>query len=154
MVPGMPFLQEQDAAFIRTRFDRELQHDVTLEFFAPTTSGLALPHEEGEHAEYARQILAEVATLSRKIHLNVHSTGAEPEAAKAFGIARTPATAIIGVRDYGVRFYGMPAGYEFATLIELIIAASKGATPVAAQTREALAQLQRDAHIQVFVTPT
>jgi alkyl hydroperoxide reductase subunit AhpF len=150
----MPFLQDQDAGFIRGRFERELQHDVTLEFFAPTTSGLALPREDGEHAEYARQILAEVAALSSKIHLNVHSTVAEPDVAKTFGISRTPATAIIGAQDYGVRFYGMPAGYEFATLIELIIAASKGTTPVAAQTREALAHLQRDTHIQVFVTPT
>ncbi len=150
----MPFLQEQDAVFVRTRFAQELRADVTLEFFAPTTGGLALPGQDGEIAEYTRQILAEVAALSPKIQLNVHSTVAEPEAAKAFGIARTPATAVIGARDYGVRLYGMPAGYEFATLLDLIIAASHGSTAITPHTREILARLQHDTHLQVFVTPT
>jgi alkyl hydroperoxide reductase subunit AhpF len=150
----MPFLQDNDAAFVRSRFERELQHDVTLEFFAPTTSGLALPDEGGEYAEYARQILAEVAALSEKVHLTLHSTLSEPEVAKARGITHTPATAIIGAQDYRVRFYGMPAGYEFATLIELIIAVSTGRTAVAEQTREVLKQLSGDVHLQVFVTPT
>lgn len=150
----MPFLQEQDASFVRTRFAKELRDDVTLEFFAPATGGLILPGQDGETAEYARQILAEVAALSPKIRLNVHSVVAEPEVAKAFGIARTPATAVIGARDFGVRFYGMPAGYEFATLLELIITASQDTTALAPQTREMLAQLPRDIHLQVFVTPT
>lgn len=150
----MPFLKEQDAAFVRKRFAQELQHEVTLEFFAPTTSGLAVPGQDGETAEYARQILAEVAALSPNVQLHVHSTIAEPNALTTFGIARTPATAIIGAQDYGVRFYGMPAGYEFATLLDLIIAVSQGTTPVAPSTRAILAQLRADAHIQVFVTPT
>ncbi len=150
----MPFLQEQDAAFVRNRLAKDLQHDVTLEFFAPTTSGLALPGQDGEIAEYTRKILAEVAELSPKIRLHVHSTVADPEAANTFGIEQTPATAIIGAKDYGVRFYGMPAGYEFATLLELIIAVSQGTTPVAEQTREVLGRLKDDAHIRVFVTPT
>ena len=150
----MPFLQEQDAAFVRTRFAQELRGDVTLEFFAPVTGGLALPGQDGAIAEYARQILAEVAALSPKIRLNVHSLMADPEAAKAFGITRTPATAVIGAQDYGVRFYGMPAGYEFATLLDLIIAVSRGSTAIAPPTRELLARLSQDIHVQVFVTPT
>src|SRR5437899_12326267 len=75
----MPFLQEQDAAFVRTRLAQDLRDDVTLEFFAPATGGLVLPGEDGQTAEYARQILAEVAALSPKIRLNVHSTIAEPD---------------------------------------------------------------------------
>lgn len=150
----MPFLNDQDAAFVRARFAQELQHDVTLEFFAPTAAGLAVPGQDGEIAEYARQILAEVAGLSPKVTLNAHSTIAEPASATRFGIGRTPATAIIGAQDYGVRFYGMPAGYEFATLLELIIAISRGTTPVTPSTRETLGRLRDDAHIQVFVTPT
>lgn len=150
----MPFLQDKDAAFVRARFEKELQHDVTLEFFAPSTSGLALPNEGGEYAEYTRQILAEVAALSPKVKLALHSTLAEPDAAKARGIAHTPATAFIGVQDSRVRFYGMPAGYEFATLIEVIIAVSRGTAALAEQTREALQQLPGDVHLQVFVTPT
>jgi alkyl hydroperoxide reductase subunit AhpF len=150
----MGFLKDQDAAFVRDRLAKELQHPVRLEFFTPTAGGLVLPGTDGETAEYARQILAEVAALSGKVTLNVHSAVAEPEAIQVFGIARTPATAIIGAQDYGIRFYGMPAGYEFVTLLELIIAVSQGTTPIAQPSRDLLARLKHDTHIQVFATPT
>lgn len=150
----MAFLNDQDAAFVRARFDKELEHDVTLEFFAPSAGGLALPGQDWELAEYTRQILTEVAGLSPKIHLKAQSTVADPEAAQTLGIVRTPATAIIGAQDYGIRFYGMPAGYEFATLLELIVAASQGRAPINESSRQVLARLQDDVHIQVFVTPT
>jgi alkyl hydroperoxide reductase subunit AhpF len=150
----MAFLNDQDAAFVRRRFEQELVSDVTLEFFAPSLGGLTLPGQDAEMAEYARQILSEVAALSPKLHLNAHSLATEPEAARRFGVARTPATAIVGAQDYGVRFYGLPAGYEFATLLELIIDVSKGAPPLTDRTKEILGHLADEAHIQVFVTPT
>ena len=45
------------------------------------------------------------------------------DAAKAneYGIDKIPAIAIIGKKDYGVRIYGIPYGYELQTLIEAII---------------------------------
>ncbi len=150
----MPFLSDQDAAFVRDRLAREMVDPVTLEFFAPTTSGLALPTDDGQIAEYVRQILGEVASLSPLVTLVPVSTLADPERARARGIARTPATAILGAQDYGLRFYGMPAGYEFATLLEMIVAASRGRGELSPSTREVLARLRGDAHIQVFVTPT
>lgn len=150
----MPFLNDQDAAFVRKRFAQDLTSDVTLEFFTPSTGGLTLPGQDGEIAEYTRQILTEVAALSARIHLNVHSMISEPEAAVRFGIPRVPATAIIGAADYGVRYYGMPAGYEFATLLELIIDVSRGQPHLTDQSKDILGKLKEDAHIQVFVTPT
>lgn len=150
----MPFLNDQDAAFVRKRFEQELSHDVTLEFFAPSAGGLALPGQDAEMAEYARQILSEVAALSPKVHLNTHSMVTDGEAAARFGVTRTPATAIVGQRDYGVRFYGMPAGYEFATLLEVIIDVSKGTPALAEASKQVLGKLADEAHIQVFVTPT
>ncbi len=150
----MPFLTDQDAKFIRERFAQELQHEVNLEFFTPSREGLALPGQDWETAEYTRQILAEVEALSPKLHLQVHSVLTEPEIATAYGIARTPATAVVGAQDYGIRYYGMPAGYEFATLIEVIILVSRGEAPLAEESRAALGRLQEHAHIQVFVTPT
>lgn len=150
----MPFLHDQDAAFVRKRFEAELASDVTLEFFTPSIGGLALPGQDAEIAEYTRQILTEVAALSPQITLNVHSMASEPDAAPRFAIARTPAVAIIGTGDYGVRFYGMPAGYEFATLLELILDVSKAQPPLSEATKAVLGQLKDEAHIQVFVTPT
>ena len=102
----------------------------------------------------SRGILTEVAALSPRITLNVHSMASDPGAAARFGVSRTPAVAIIGAADYGVRFYGMPAGYEFATLLELILDVSKAQPPLSEATKSTLGQLKEEAHIQVFVTPT
>jgi alkyl hydroperoxide reductase subunit AhpF len=150
----MSLLNEQDAAFLRKRFAEELDHPVRLVFFAPSVGGIALPGEDVEMVEYTRRILKEVTALSDRVTLEEHSVASEPQVAAQYGIARTPATAIVGAEDYGVRFYGMPAGYEFVTLIDVILDVSKARAPVSAETAEALAALPGDAHLQVFVTPT
>src|SRR3989337_249042 len=138
----MAFLNDQDAAFVRNRFDAELASDVTLEFFTPSIGGLALPGQDAEIAEYTRQILTEVAALSPQITLNVHSMASEPDAAAPFAIARTPAVAITGAADYGIRFYGMPAGYEFATLLEVILDVSKAQPPLSEATKATARRLK------------
>jgi alkyl hydroperoxide reductase subunit AhpF len=104
--------------------------------------------------EYTRQILKDVAGLSKRIALEEHSLVSEPDLAAQYGVTRTPATAVVGAQDFGVRFYGMPAGYEFVTLIDVILDVSKGRAPVSDETQAALAALPGDAHLQVFVTPT
>lgn len=150
----MALLHEQDAAFVRKRLTEELEHDVRLVFFAPSLGGLAVPGADWEMAEYTRRILQELAALSDRVHLEEHSLVGEPELARQYGVARTPATLIVGARDYGVRFYGMPAGYEFATLLDLVLDVSTGRPPIADATRAALEALPGDVHLQVFVTPT
>ncbi|MGQ0548813.1 MAG: hypothetical protein ACT4PY_03975 [Armatimonadota bacterium] len=150
----MAFLNEQDAAHVRKRLAEEMEHDVRLVFFAPSAGGLALPGQDWEMAEYTRQILKGLADLSDRVTLEEHSTAGEPELAKQYGVARTPMTAVIGAADYGIRYYGMPAGYEFVTLLELVLDVSKGRAELSAATVETLAGLPADAHLQVFVTPT
>jgi alkyl hydroperoxide reductase subunit AhpF len=105
-------------------------------------------------AEYTRRLLKEVCGLADRITLEEHSLTSEAGVAARYGITRAPAIAVVGTRDDGIRFYGMPAGYEFATFVDVIVDVSTGAAPVTPQTREALATLQAPAHLQVFVTPT
>ena len=65
-----------------------------------------------------------------------------------------PATVVEGARDYGIRFLGIPAGYEFSNLIDSIIAASSGTAALTEETQRALAGLTGDIDIKVFSTPT
>ncbi len=150
----MALLNDQDATFLQKRFAEEMVGDVRLVFFAPSAGGLALPGDDWEMAEYTRKILKEVEGLSDRVTLEEHSLATEGDLAAQYGITRTPATAIVGTQDYGIRYYGMPAGYEFVTLIDLVIDVSKGRAPVSEATLESLAALTSDAHLQVFVTPT
>jgi len=150
----MAFLTDKDAEFVRRRLAQEMVGDVRLVFFAPSAAGLALPGEDFEVVEYTRQILKELAALSDRLTLEEHSIVSEPDLARQMKIDRVPAIAVIGAEDHGVRYYGMPGGYEFVTLLELVLDVSKNAPPLAPATLEALATLPGDVHLQVFVTPT
>ena len=71
-----------------------------------------------------------------------------------YGVDKIPAIAIVGHKDYGVRYYGIPSGYEFSSLIEAIVDVSRGETELLPATRETLAGFVEPLHFQVFVTPT
>jgi glutaredoxin-like protein len=106
-----------------------------------------------------RELVEELAAISDgRIRAEIHDLEADAAVARAHGIDKAPA--IVVVRDgaerrlSGVRFFGSPAGYEFATLIEDIRLASLGTPDLSANTVDALSHLTTPLHIQVFVTPT
>ncbi len=102
-----------------------------------------------------KTLLNETAALSDKISVINYDIDKDAEKAKEYGVnGRVPTIAVIGDKDYNIRFYGIPAGYEFGTLIEDIIDIGRGETGLSAATREELAHLAEPVHIQVFVTPS
>jgi glutaredoxin-like protein len=106
-----------------------------------------------------RQLVEELAWLSDgKITAQVYDVDKDSERATAYGVDKAPAVAVLrggdAPMDYGIRFYGIPSGYEFSTLIEDIRMVSAGQAELSAATRDALSRLPAPLHIQVFVTPT
>jgi len=143
----MPLLSEKDSAYLREEFAKQLVNPVRLVMFT----------QEKAACQYCReteQIVREVAGLSDRIEVEVHNFIADGGKAKEYDIARIPAIAVIGEKDYGVRFYGIPSGYEFTTLIEDIMAIAQGKSGLSDATREAVAALTEPVHVQVFITPT
>jgi glutaredoxin-like protein len=101
-----------------------------------------------------RKLALEMATLSDKITTEVYDFMADGAKAAELGIDKIPAMAIIGKKDYGVRIYGIPYGYELQTFIEAIINVSKGVTDLSDKTKQILMDVKSPVHIQVFVTLT
>ena len=101
-----------------------------------------------------RQLVQELAALSDKIQAEVFDFVADAQKAKKYGIDKIPALAVIGAKDYGVRIYGIPYGYELKTLIEAVINVSKGKTDLADKTKSILSEVKAPVHIQVFVNLT
>ena len=99
-------------------------------------------------------LVKEVAALSDTITVEVLNPHIDRARAEAYGIELAPAVVVEGAADYGIRFLGLPAGYEFANLIDSIIVASTGTPALSAATTEALAGLTEDVTIKVFTTPT
>jgi alkyl hydroperoxide reductase subunit AhpF len=99
--------------------------------------------------------LGELAAASDHLSLEVHEIDAEPDLAREHGIDKVPATEIVGPGARGaVRLFGLPAGYEFATLIEDVIDIGAARDDLSDDAHAALDALTRDVHLQVFVTPT
>ena len=75
--------------------------------------------------------------------------------ADKYGIDKIPAIAVLGEgdRDHGIRLFGMPAGYEFSSLLEAIKMASSGDLGLSPEAREALKGLKKSIHIQSLTCP-
>ena len=101
-----------------------------------------------------RELVQELATLNDKITIEVYDFVADTNKVKEYSIDKIPALAIIGEKDYGVRIYGIPYGYELQTLIEAVINVSKVKTDLANKTKSILAEVKMPVHIQVFVSLT
>ena len=141
----MPFLSKEDADFVRAEFDK-LTRPINLVYF---TQKMAC-----EYCEDTKRILEEVAGLSNKISLKVYNFTLDKEQSEKFGIDKIPATIIMGEKDSGIRFYGIPSGYEFTSLIEDILMVGKGESGLTEKTKGELRELKTPLHFQVFVTPT
>jgi glutaredoxin-like protein len=103
-----------------------------------------------------RELMQELAGLTDKLKVEVRDFVSDAAEAKRLGVDKIPAIVLLGEgdKDYGVRFYGIPAGYEFVSLLESLEMVSKGDSGLAPATREKLKGLKKPLHLQVFVTPT
>jgi glutaredoxin-like protein len=98
--------------------------------------------------------VTELAALSDKIQAEVHDFVADAELAKQYNIDKIPGIAIIGQKDYGVRIFGLPYGYEFQTMLAALETVSQGKTDLSEATKAQLHAINVPVHIQVFVTLT
>lgn len=123
-----------------------LEGPVTLHYFTQAF--------ECESCRVTHGLLEDLTGLSGKLELVVYEFREDEEAAARFEVDKIPALVLEGPRVYGVRYFGVPAGYEFAALLEDLIDTSRGTTQLAPETRTWLDTLITPLYIQVFVTST
>jgi glutaredoxin-like protein len=142
----MALLRDSDREAVRKRLEA-LHGKVRLVHF---TQAL-----ECEYCPEAKQLLEEVAALSDKVELQVFNLLADGEEASKLGVDRVPGTAVLAEeQDHGIRFYGLPSGYEFGSLLETIHRVSSGESGLSEASKEKLRQIHEPILLQVFVTPT
>lgn len=142
----MAILQARDEEAVRQEF-RRIAGPVKLVVFSQELVA-------GDLCRQNEQLIREVAALDERITVEVLNPAIDRERAEAYGIDEVPATVVEGARDYGLRFLGIPSGYEFSNLIDAIIVASSGEVGLADTTKTSLAGLTGDVTIKVFSTPT
>ncbi len=142
----MAILQAKDQTAVRKEFER-LSGPVKLVIFSQELVAADLCRQN-------EQLMKEVAELSDKITVEVLNPQIDRARAEAYGVSDVPVTVIEGERDYGIRFLGIPGGYEFSNLIDAIIATSRGEAGLTEETKATLATLPGEVEIKVFSTPT
>ncbi len=142
----MGLIKDKDKEYLKKKFDEEMEGEVRIVYFTQDF--------ECQFCKETREILEELAELSDKIKLEIHEFDKEKELAERYGVDKIPATLIFGEKEYGIRFFGIPSGYEFSTLVEDIIHASRGETELNEEIKEEVKKINKPVHIQVFVTPT
>lgn len=109
---------------------------------------------ECQYCAETRQLVEEVASLSDQVQAEVYDFVADEDVANDYGVDKIPAVVVRDEEDYGVRFYGIPSGYEFTSLLEAIQSVARGTTELSEETQAFLSALTEPVHMQVFVTPT
>ena len=145
----MALLKEEDRQHLIKEFEA-LQNPVKLLMFTQEL--------ECEYCRETRMITEEVADLSDMISVEVYNFVTDKEVADKYNIDKIPAIAVLGngdvPKDYGIRYYGIPSGYEFSSVIEDVMMVSQGESGLSDATKAQVAELTEPLHLQVFVTPT
>jgi alkyl hydroperoxide reductase subunit AhpF len=143
----VPLLSDRDQAAVRTELEK-LAGPVKLVVFSQELAAAELCRQN-------EQLVREVAALAPDmVSVEVLNLAIDRERAAGYGIDRVPAIVVEGARDYGIRFLGVPGGYEFSNLIDAMIVASSGQSGLSPDTQAALGGLTGDVDIKVFSTPT
>ena len=139
----MSVLKSSEKDYVRNVF-KLINNQVKLSFFTG--------QPESQASRETREILEELTLMSDKISLTVHNFDERQSEAATLEIDKLPATVIEGAKDYGIRFFGVPAGYLVSSLIEDIVQVSKGESDLTALTKEKLATVKSPLNLQVFVS--
>mgnify|MGYP001766742484 CR=1 FL=1 len=99
------------------------------------------------------ELVGKLSEMSDKVR--VVRSGFDPDepAARDYGIERHPALIIDGKRDFGMRFSGIPMGFQFGVLVEDLVMASIGVTDLSEETKIKLRDVKSPVDIQVFTLP-
>lgn len=142
----MALIPQKERDILTKQFSEKLVNEVRLVVFSQEVPCLFCKETE--------LVVTELAEISPKIKVEKYDFVKDMMKAKEFRIDKIPAIAVIGKKDYGVRFYGIPSGYEFNSLVGAILDVSRAESGLSQKTKDVLKLIDNSVHIQVFVTPT
>lgn len=149
----MAILPSQIQRQLEVRFQEKLREPVELTLYTrPSAGRLILPSGMGcATCDEARQ-LAEALEQAAPEHvsLKVVDVSSEPAA-----VPEVPTLTVARPGEEArVRWQGLPAGYEFATVVDAIERISADGHGLGETTLERLARLTEPLEVMVFTTPT
>ena len=126
----------------------KIKNPIAINFF---TQEIECPTCQTTH-----QFVEEIASLNDKISINAYDFLKDADMAKEFGIDKIPAIVVTDATKSikGVRFFGIPAGYEINSFIAACIEVSGVGESLPESILSRIKKIAKPIHIQVFVTLT
>jgi alkyl hydroperoxide reductase subunit AhpF len=137
-------LSEKDKTYVRKTLDG-MKDEVRLVLFS----------RDGGDCRYcgeAEGLLADIAAAAPRVKLEILSLKKDAARAKELGIDKVPGIALLGKKDYNLRYFGLPSGYDFIPFVETVRAVGDDNPGVSRETVAQLAKLAKPVQISVFVT--
>ncbi len=134
---------------LKTLFQQALTSPVYLEVFTQTLSC--------EYCPQVEQMVKELEELHPHIHVNIRNFQLDKDAVARYNVEGVPAIIILdsNKNDTGIRFYGIPSGYEFESLIGAILdTGNSSAHLFEPHLLDEIKKIESPIKIEVFVTPT
>ncbi len=115
--------------------------------------------EDCLYCEDVQQLVREVVELSDLLSLRSYDLDDDAEIAAEYHVDKAPTLVLAAkngaeIRDYGIRYAGIPSGHEFSSFIHDLLRVSSRDSGLNQATRDFLSKLSEPVHLQVFVTPT
>jgi glutaredoxin-like protein len=137
--------------------DDQIKQEVTkilANMVKPVTLKLFTQGMECSYCKETHELLNDLLTTTDKLKLEVYDFETHENEAKKYGVEELPTIVVMDEKDHGIRFTGIPAGYEFSSLLNSFLVVSTGVVRLTEETKTFLANLQKPVHLKVFVTPT
>ncbi len=102
------------------------------------------------------QYIEEICELNEKLDLNKYEKTKHTEIFQKYDISLVPALIVSNSESKisGIRFYGIPSGYEIHSFIHAIKMVSGIENSIESEIIERIKRLNKTFHIDVFITPT
>jgi glutaredoxin-like protein len=143
----MTLLDEANKMKLREIFNKDFDKPVDIIVFTDET--------DCKYCKETLQIAREVSELNPDILVKHYPYEESIEEAERYRVRLFPATIIASPeKDYGIRFFGIPSGYEFETYVKDILMVSNGRTILRDSTKDFIKGVSEPLNIKVFVTPT
>ena len=138
--------------------DEKLRHEISKQLsvlYKEVKLVMFTQELECMYCRETRTLLEELVETSDKLKLEVYNFVIDKDKAELYGVDKIPAIVMLeGDKDFGIRYYGIPSGYEFASLLEDIKMVGTGEVDLSEDIIERVKLIDKDVHLQVYVTPT
>ncbi|MGM0378471.1 MAG: protein disulfide oxidoreductase [Bacillota bacterium] len=123
-----------------------LKNDVNLMVFTDK--------EDCDTCEETRNFMDELSSITEKINVEKYDVKESEDIREKYDIKRVPAITILDKdkKDFGIKFYGIPAGHEINSLITGIMEVSGAGEDVPNDFLEKIKAIDKPIDIKVFVT--